>query len=153
MTAEFQQENIRRLSWLQIRTVIRDSRSWGTRRTCFNHPLLQQTPPCLLFPNHPENYVAPLSISWHIFITTQKRKTKKLLFLILNSRNSFQCQTNTETKEIPSLKFSKLTYPCLKFKHKWKIQDKNLIFKRIPISETMKVLIFSVGKVTSSNNV
>jgi hypothetical protein len=84
MTAKSQKKNIRRLRRLQIRAIIRDSRSWRTSRTCFNHPLLQQTPSCLLFPNNPENYVTPFPISWHVFITTQKTTKKHQTTVILN---------------------------------------------------------------------
>jgi len=76
MTAKIQKKDIRGLGGLQLRSIIRDSRSRGARRTCLNQPRLQQTPPRLVFPNHPENYVAPFSIRWNIFIP-QHQKIKK----------------------------------------------------------------------------
>jgi len=62
MTAKIQKKDIGRLEGLQVRSIIRDSRSRGARRACLNQPLLQQTPPRPLFPNYPEHYVAPFPI-------------------------------------------------------------------------------------------
>lgn len=68
VTGEIQKKDIRRLGGLQVRAIIRDSRGGGARRAGLNEPLFQQTPPRPLFPNHPENYVAPFPIRGHIFI-------------------------------------------------------------------------------------
>lgn len=78
MTAKIQKKDIRRLGGLQLRSIIRDSRSRGARRACLNQPLLQQTPPRPVFPNHPENYVAPFPIRWNIFIRQQKKIKKSV---------------------------------------------------------------------------
>ena len=77
VTTEIQKKDIRRLRRLQVRSIIRDSRGRGERRARLNEPLLQQTPPRPLFPNHPENYVAPFPIRRHIFIVHAEKKKKK----------------------------------------------------------------------------